>query len=385
MLGGYTVTRQSVRRAGTTALVIGAIAWVVALAVNAQQAWLAYLIAVISALTVTLGALMLVLMAHLTGATWFVVLRRVAEAVAAATTILVLLLIPLLFGLHALYPWLAPERLEAPVRDMVMRKQGYLNLPFFIIRAVIYVACWLLILARVRRWSSRQEAGEQPGPIAGFSAAACILIGFTLSFAAFDWLMSLRPDWYSTMFGVRVFTGTFVPALGLIALLMQVGRLPITRGTAQALASLLLAFVIFWFYIAFGQLLIIWIGNEPAEITWYVARSSVSWLIVGAVLGVGHFAVPFLMLLFRRVKRNPLTMARLGGWLLAMHYLDVCWLTIPDAGHFSWASLWIYPSALLLTCGAAAVLSAWWLGGLPVLPERDPDLADSLQYEYEES
>ena len=379
------MTRQSLRRSGLAALIVGAVAWTVALLVNGQQAWLAYLIAVVSALTVTLGALMLVLMAHLTGATWFVVLRRLAEAVAAATTILVLLLIPLLFGLHTLYPWLSPERLEPHVREMVVRKQAYLNLPFFLIRAGIYVAVWLLILARVRRWSSRQDAGEEPGAIAGFSAAACILIGFTLSFAAFDWLMSLRPDWYSTMYGVRVFAGTFVPALGLMAVLMQAARLPITRGTAQALASLLLAFVIFWFYIAFGQLLIIWIGNAPEEITWYVARSSASWVIVGAILAVGHFAVPFLMLLFRRVKRNPLTMARLGGWLLVMHYLDVCWLTIPDAGHFSWASVWIYPSALLLTCGAAALLATWWLGDLPVVPERDPDLADSLQYEYEES
>lgn len=379
------MTRRSVFRSGVAAVIVGGVVWVAALFVNAQQAWLAYLIAVVSGLTVTLGALMLVLMAHLTGATWFVVLRRLAESVAAATTILVLLLIPLLFGLHTLYPWLSPDRLDPHVRDMVMRKQAYLNLPFFLIRAGIYVAAWLLILARVRRWSSRQEAGEQPGPITGFSAAACILIGFTLSFAAFDWLMSLRPDWYSTMYGVRVFAGTFVPALGLMALLMRVARLPTTPGTAQALASLLLAFVIFWFYIAFGQLLIIWIGNAPAEITWYVARSSPSWFVVGAILAIGHFAVPFLMLLFRRVKRNPVTMARLGAWLLAMHCLDVCWLTIPDAGHFSWASVWIYPAALLLTCGAAAVLSAWWLGDLPVLPERDPDLADSLDYEYEES
>lgn len=379
------MTRHRVLRSGATAFVIGAIAWAIALAVNAQQAWLAYLIAVVSALTVTLGALMLVLMAHLTGATWFVALRRLAESVAAATAVLVLLLIPLLFGLHTLYPWLSPERLDPHVREMVMRKQAYLNLPFFLVRAGIYVAVWLLILARVRRWSSRQEAGAQPGAITGFSAAGCILIGFTLSFASFDWLMSLRPDWYSTMYGVRVFAGTFVPALGLMAVLMQSARLPITRGTAQALASLLLAFVIFWFYIAFGQLLIIWIGNAPAEITWYVARSSLSWLVVGTILAIGHFAVPFLMLLFRRVKRNPVTMARLGGWLLAMHYLDVCWLTIPDAGHFSWASVWIYPSALLLTCGAAAVLSAWWLGDLTVVPGRDPDLVDSLQYEYEES
>jgi hypothetical protein len=379
------MTRRDVRRWGLAAFVAGAVVWAVALFVDAQQAWLAYLVAVMAALTVTLGALMLVLMAHLTGATWFVVLRRVAESVAAATAVLVVLLVPLVFGLHALYPWLSPDQLEPHVREMVLRKHAYLNVPFFLIRAAIYIAAWLLILARVRRWSSRQDAGQQPGPIAGFSAAACIVIGFTLSFAAFDWMMSLRPDWYSTMYGVRVFAGTFVPALGLIAVLMRAGRLPVTPGHAQALASLLLSFVIFWFYIAFGQLLIIWIGNAPAEITWYVARSRPAWLVFGSILAVGHFAIPFLMLLFRRVKRNARTMARLGAWLLAMHYLDLCWLVIPDAGHVSWASVWIYPSALLLTCGAAAVLSTWWLGDVPVLPERDPDLADSLEYEYEES
>jgi len=379
------MTRGAVIRAGLAAVVAGGAAWIVALSVDAQQAWLAYLVAVMSVLTVSLGALMLVLMAHLTGATWFVVLRRLAEAVAASTTVLVLLLVPLVFGLHALYPWLTPDRLEPHVRAVVLRKQAYLNLPFFLARAVIYVVAWLLILARLRRWSSRQQAGEDPGPIAGFSAAAAIVVGFTLSFAAFDWLMSLRPDWSSTMYGLRVIAGTFVPALGLIAVLMRGGRIPARAGHAQALASLLLSFVIFWFYIAFCQLLVVWIGNEPDEITWYVARSHGGWLAAGGILAIGHFAVPFLLLLFRRVKRSLRAMARLGVWLLAMHYLDMCWLVVPDAGGWSWSGVWMYAAALLLTSGAAAVLAAWWLGELPALPRRDPDLPDSLEYEYEEA
>ena len=379
------MTRGAVMRSGVAAFVVGAAGWVLALSVDSHQAWIAYLVATVSVLTVALGAVMLVLMAHLTGATWFVVLRRLAESVAGSTTVLVLLLVPLAFGLHALYPWLSPDRLEPHVRELVARKHGYLNLTFFIVRAAVYAAAWLVIVARLRRWSSRQDAGEQPAPLLGFSAVAGIVMAFTLTFASFDWLMSLRPDWYSTMYGLRVCAGTFVPALGLMAMLMRGSRAPVTPGNAQALASLLLSFVIFWFYIAFCQLLVVWIGNEPAEITWYVARSHGGWLVVGGVLAVGHFVVPFLLLLFRGIKRSPRALARLGAWLLAMHYLDLCWLVVPDAGRWSWAGVWMYLSALLLTAGAAAVLAAWWLGDRPVVPGRDPDLQDSLVYEYEES
>jgi hypothetical protein len=266
-----------------------------------------------------------------------------------------------------------------------MRKRAYLNLTFFLVRAAIYVASWLIIVARLRRWSARHEAGARPGSLRGFSAAASIVFGLTLTFASFDWLMSLRPDWFSTIYGLRVFAGTVVPALGLIAVLMNASGLPIRPGHAQALASLLLSFVIFWFYIAFAQLLIVWIGNEPVEISWYVARSHGAWLAVGFVLGFGNFAVPFLLLLFRPIKRSPVAMARLGVWLLAMHYVDLCWLVVPDAASGTWAAWWGFPSALLLSVGAAAMLSASWLGDGPLVPERDPDLPDSLRYEYEES
>jgi hypothetical protein len=378
------VTRARAQRWAAVAVIAGGVAWAVALVVDPRQAWLSYLMAVAATLTVMLGAVALVLMAHLSDAVWFVVMRRMAEAVAGSTWLMVVLLVPLLFGLRDLYPWLTPDRLEPHVREMVMRKSAYLNEPFFLIRAVVYIAAWLVIVARLRRWSARQDTGEPVASLRGFCAVASIVFGFTLTFASFDWLMSLRPDWFSTIYGVRVFAGTVPAALGLIAVLMRTGRLPVKPDHAQALASLLLAFVIFWFYIAFAQLLIVWIGNEPAEITWYVARSRGVWLAVGIVLGAGHFALPFLLLLFRRIKRSPTAMARLGLWLLAMHALDLCWLAGPDANGRPLALAWMYPAALLLAAGAATVMAAWWLGDRSSLPVRDPELAESLAYEYEE-
>ncbi|HVZ23632.1 MAG TPA: hypothetical protein VG871_21310 [Vicinamibacterales bacterium] len=378
------MTRAQARRWGTLAVVAGGLGWAAALLVDPRQAWLAYLMAVMATLTVALGAVSLVLMAHLSDAVWFVVMRRIAEAVAGSTWLMVVLLVPLVFGLRDLYPWLTPDRLEPHVREMVVRKSAYLNEPFFLIRALVYVASWLLIVARLRRWSTRQDAGEPAASLRGFSAAAAIVFGLTLTFASFDWLMSLRPDWFSTIYGLRVFAGTVPAALGLMAVLVRTGRLPVKPDHAQALASLLLSFVIFWFYIAFAQLLIVWIGNEPAEITWYVARSHGVWLATGVVLGVGNFAVPFLLLLFRRIKRSPVAMARLGVWLLAMHALDLCWLAGPDANGLPLALVWMYPAALLLTGGAAAVMAAWWLGDRPPLPVRDPELPESLEYEFEE-
>ncbi len=378
------MTRRGVVLAGCVLAVVGAIVWALGLAAAPREAWLAYLAAVVAVLTVVLGAASLVLMAHLTDASWFVVLRRLAEAVAGAVIVVVLLLAPLAFGLSSLYPWLAPATLSPEVRDVVARQHAYLNLPFFAVRAGVYVAAWIAIVGGLRRWSARQDAGARPAPPVGFAAAAAIVLGFTLTFASFDWLMSLQPAWSSTIYGVRVFAGAIVAALALMAVLMRRSGLPVAGGNAQALASLLLSFVIFWFYIAFAQLLIVWIGNEPREIAWYLPRGRGGWFAAGVLLLIGHFVLPFLVLLYRSVKRSPDALARLGVWLLAMHYLDVAWLVFPGMGTSS-AVLWMYAAAIALTGGATAAGAAWWLGDRAPVPESDPDLAVSLHYEYEDA
>ena len=353
------MTRDDVRRWGLVLAIVGGVAWGLGVLVDPHDAWVAYLVALVSAMTIAVGALSLVLMAHLSDATWFVLLRRIAQAVAASVPILALLMIPAAFGLRALYPWLSPERLEPHVRELVLRKRAYLNLTFFIVRSVVYVAAWTAILVRLDRWSAQQDAGARPAPLIGFSAAAAIVLGFTLTFASFDWLMSLRPDWSSTVYGMRVYAGTAVAALGIIAVVMPWSGLPYRPPHAHALASLLLSFLIFWFYIAVSQLIVIWIGNTPAEITWYLARSHGPWLLIAALLLVGHFVVPFLLLLFKPIKQSPRAMGRVGLWLLLMHYVDVCWLAVPDAGISAWSAVWIYPAALVFVVSAAAIASAW--------------------------
>lgn len=378
------MTRSRVIAVGLSVAVIGGLVWAIGLVTSPHDAWLAYLAGVIAMLTIALGALALVLMAHLTDATWFVVLRRVAEMVAESLPVLVLLLVPLGFGLSALYPWLTPAALPAEIREAVVRKQAYLNLPFFGARAAIYAGAWLGILAVLRRWSARQDAGERPAPPGGAAAAAAIVLGFTLTFASFDWLMSLQPEWWSTVYGVRVFAATVVPALALMAVLMRSGPVPAGAGNAQALASLQASFLLFWFYIAFSQLLIVWIGNEPHEIAWYLPRARGAWVGTGVVLLIGHFVLPFLLLLRKRIKRSVDAMARLGWWLLAMHAVDIGWLVFPGSGATK-AAAWLYVAALAFTGGLTAATAAWRFGDRPAVPERDPDLLASLQYEYEDA
>ncbi|HET7321378.1 MAG TPA: hypothetical protein VFI96_02710, partial [Longimicrobiaceae bacterium] len=328
---------------------------------------------------------------HVLTAHWFVVLRRLTESIAATLPLFAILFLPLLLRPSELYPWLRPLGGLAPeLRHAVERKLVYLSLPFFLVRAAIYFATWLLIAELLRRWSLRQD--QQPAPEVVhrqrvMSAGGLPVLAFTLTFASFDWLMSLSPWWYSTVYGIYYFTTGF---LGLLALLAPVAYLAEKRGALpaehaaehyHALGNLTLTFVVFWLYIAFSQLLVIWIGNEPAEITWLYPRLKSSWAALGALLAVGLFAVPFLLLLWRSFKRTPRRLAWLGVWLVLMVYLDVFWLVIPElypAGlHASWTDL----AALAFVAGAMLAFAAWRQGGHPLVARHDPQMEESLEYE----
>jgi hypothetical protein len=352
----------------------------------------AYLVAYVSCLAVVLGTLAMVMIARVTGATWFVVLRRQAEEVVATLPVFAVLFLPLLVALRVLYPWATHlPALEPDVRQAILAKGAYLNVPFFVVRSAVYFAIWIALGESLRGASLAQDRGDTvviEERMRNVSAGGLVAFALTTSFAAFDWMMSLTPAWYSTIYGVDYFAGAMVGALSLLAVLAvrarRRGELPESVGANQlhALAKLLLTFVLFWVYIGFSQLIVIWSAEIPAERVWYSVRMRGGWYALGAVLVAGHFAIPFCALLIRSIKRSAIAMTWLGIWLLLMHYLDIYWMLMPSAPHGgNWGGgYWLDVGALLLIGGVASSTWALRRAHEPPMPVGDPELTASLSY-----
>ena len=384
---------RSIERMSATVGVIGLILFVIGVVVEPRQALMSYVFAYVAVLTVVLGALIQVLMSNVTGARWFTVMRRLTLHVVGALPALVVLAIPLFVGLSTIYSWTSPSLMPAATREIVERKMGWLNAPFFVGRGIGYLGVWLATAELLRRWSiqldvSRGEAAAaDTRRLRRLSAGGLIAVGLTLTFAAFDWLMSLEPTWYSTVYGVYVFAGGFVASLGLIAILARAASRAgsvldgvVTSEHFGALGKLLLTFVIFWAYIAFSQFLIIWIGDVPLDAQWYVVRGAGSWGTLALVVVAGQFAVPLVLLLPRAPKRRPNFLAAIGWLLLAMHLLDFYWLVLPAMHPLGVSPSWLDIATLLMVGGFAAATAAWRARGQPLLPLGDPYVAPAMRY-----
>ncbi|HET7470088.1 MAG TPA: hypothetical protein VFJ81_10455 [Gemmatimonadales bacterium] len=328
--------------------------------VDPRQAYASWLAALAAGLSVTLGALLLVAIASISGARWFDPLRGFALDVAGTLPLFALLFLVLLPGLGVLYPWVDARGLP---------NAAWLNRPWFLVRAAFYFAVWIGIALTLRRWAlPGADLAAPPAPRErALAGAALPPLGLTLTFAAFDWLMSLDPRWTSTVFGVYWFAGGFLAALAVVTLAAartgderaHPARLPASQG--YALGALMVTFAVFWGYIAYSQYFIIWIADVPAEVAWYVPRVRGGWGVLALAVLVGQLALPFLVLLLYAAKRSARAMAMIAAWLLVVHYLDTYWLVLPaihpDAPHPHWLDL----SALAAVAGCAA---AWigWLG-----------------------
>jgi hypothetical protein len=368
---------------------LGALGLALGLVVDFRQVFYSWLIAFVFVLTIVLGAAAFVMACHAMGATWPIALRRLAEAITAVMPLVALFVVPVLLGMRELYPWMRPDSVADPeVRALLLHKMRVMNRPFVTARSIIYVAVWLGTCLGLRRFSLAMDAPDGPDlrpRLRAFSAVLLPPLAITGSWAAFDWIMSLSPDWYSTMYGLYVLAGGFLGALALVVLLagfaQDRGALAgIGRGHYYALGRLLLSFVVFWGYVAYFQFFLIWIADKPIEARWYLDRAHgvAGW--VSGFLVVGHFLIPFFALLPYAVKQRSAPLRLIAVWLLAAHYLDVHWLIAPARGAPSFFH-WLDGAALLCVGGFSVAFAVWRQRGHALAAAFDPGYARALEYD----
>jgi hypothetical protein len=352
-----------------------------------EQALFSYLGAYLFVITLATGGLFFVLLQHVTAARWSVTVRRIAEMMASTLPWLALLFVPLAAAVaqHQVWPWTSHTTHE----PAVAAKAGYLNVPFFLIRAVFYLGLWALLGRIVYRRSVELDRTGDPYILLGLrklSAPAMLLWALSLTFAGFDWAMSLDPAWYSTIFGVYVFAGTAVSSLSVITLwglyLHREGylRRVVTTEHYHDLGKLIFGFVVFWTYIAFSQYFLYWYGNIPEETRWFARRWAGGWPAVSVLLAVGHFAVPFFGLLSRGAKRSRSALLVFGSLLVLIHWLDMHWLVMPELHRHGPALSWLDATALLGLGGIFLGIIFRRMASAPLIPVKDPYLQESLEF-----
>jgi hypothetical protein len=333
---------------------------------------------------IALGCLAVAMLHHVTGGAWGLAIRRPLESGSRTLPLMLVLFLPIVLGARKIYEWADPA---AMAHDPILRhKSPYLNLPFFTVRGLLYFAAWLGFAYFLNRWSLDQDRGDRPisRRLQLLSSAGLVAYGLTMTFASVDWAMSIEPHWFSTMYGVLFIAGQGLAAFAfIIVVLVCLSTTPALAGFVRQshyhdLGKLMLAFVMFWAYVSFSQYLIIWAGNLPEEIPWYLRRIHGGWGWLGWALILVHFLLPFLLLLPASANRNPRILAAVAGLVLFMRLVEVFWLTQPAfaEGHFR-----VHWMDFLLPIGMGGIWLAaflWQLGKRPLLPMNDPEMQQAL-------
>ena len=337
-------------------------------------------------LGLSLGALGLLMIHHLTGGYWGYSVRRFFESAVGTLPLLAVLFVPIFFGLPYLYPWKSPSIVA---EDEILRSRvNYLNTPGYIIRSAVVFTIWIVMAYFLLKWSKEQETTASVEPtrkMRTLSGPGLVIYPVTMTFAALDWLMSLEKDWYSTMFAVMICIGQMLSALAFVILLLSVVRLsrqfaPIIsiEETLHKIGNLLLAFTMLWAYLEFGQLLITWSGNLPNEISWYLNRVADGWRWVCVFLFVFNFFIPFFLLLMRPVKRRIQILASVAGCILMAHMVDVWWTIAPSLHPAHFYFTWWTIVALVGIGGIWSAAFLWNLQRRPAVPVNDPRFAVAI-------
>jgi hypothetical protein len=367
---------------GVVALGIGAL-------IDTTQFFRSYLYAFLFWLGVGIGCQSILMIHHLTGGLWGLGIRRMLEAGSRVLRLSWLGFLPLVFGLKRLYIWADPSRADGELHELIEHKHLFLNVPFFLGRAAIYFAVWALLATLLNKWSLEQDATTGDVKLArrlrGVSGVGLVLMGLTITFAAIDWAMSLDPAWFSTMYGITFMVGQALSAFTLILILVswlrdqEPLRAVITASAAHDLGKLYFAFIMLWGYVNVSQFIIVWSGNLPEEIPWYLRRNSGGWHALTLVLVLLHFVLPFLLLLSRGLKRNAGMLGLVASWMLVARLLDLFWVVGPElhVGN-AFRPHWLDLAAVAGIGGVWLASFAWQLATRPLLAQGDPELRDVL-------
>jgi len=372
------------------ALVIGVVAGLLSLLgafLNRDQFLYAYLVAFLFWLGIALGSLAILMLYHLTGGGWGLIIRRFLESGARTIPLMALFFLPLLLNVHSLYTWASPSAVATDA--LLQHKKPYLNVSFFVIRTVGYFAIWLIWGYFLNRWSQEQDRTGGPGVLRrlrALSAPGLVLYGLTITFASVDWVMSLDPHWFSTAYGMIFVVGQVLTALAFVigAAMLVADREPlftvISKSRLVDLGNLMLAFVMLWAYLAFSQFLIIWAGNLPEEISWYRMRFHGAWIWLALFLLLFHFALPFLLLLLRDIKQKARTLASVAAFMIVLRLIDLFWIIEP-ARRPDLQIHWLDFAAPIGMGGIWIAVFIWQLKGRPLLPLNDPQLQVVMKHE----
>lgn len=383
---------------------------------GANAFWKAYLFAVTAAFAICLGGLFFVMLQYITRAGWSVTVRRTAEGLAANLQWMWVLLVPLLVLVWSghgavLYEWANVELVASD--PLLQKKAAYLNPTFWSIRTIAYAVIWFMLSRFYVGHSIAQDSDGDIGRTSAMQTLApvgIILYAVTQTFASIDWVMSLQPTWFSTMFGVYFFAGScagcFSSIILLLSLLKNAGRLgdAVNKEHFHDMGKMLFAFgVVFWAYIGFSQYMLIWYANIPVETGWFFPRYMSGWFWVSWLLIIGHFALPFVMLISRWPKRFRFSITAIAAWMVLMFLVDVYWLVMPvvpteaivdaeswdvlssavNAGEVSvgWDPQLLSATAIIGTLGLVLAGWAFALRRCSLVPVHDPRLHEALAFE----
>ena len=346
----------------------------------------AYLVAYTFWMSIVLGSLALLMVQHLSGGVWGLILRRPFEAAVSTLPYMAVLFLPIALGMHSIYSWSTPAGAADPA---IQTKALYLNVPFFLGRQVFYFIVWSTIGLLLRKWSNEHDRTGDPAlldKMATLSGAGLLIYGLTVTFAMVDWTMSVNPIWFSTIWGMLYAGGQGLSAFafGIVVLLLLAQTTPLnkvlTKHHFHDLGKLMFAFLMLWAYLSFSQFLIIWSANLPEEIPHYLNRWENSWRWLSVFIVVGHFMIPYALLLSRDLKRNMGQLRIVATWILCARFADYYWHVAPEFHHEGF-NMSLIDIALPLAIGGIFIsLFVSQLGGRSLLPINDPQMEKALHH-----
>ena len=383
-----------IRRTALTAGVVGVLASLVGGAIDATQFFRSWLFAFLFWTGISIGCLSILMIHHLSGGIWGLAIRRLLEAGGRTIKVCALLFIPIVFGLSRIYLWAQPE---VVAHDPILQaKAPYLNVAFFVARAIFYFLCWTALAHFLSKWSLELDGYRESLRISrrlrSLAGPGLVIMGLTITFSSVDWAMSLNPHWFSTVYGLLFMVGQVLSAMALVIVMLAVlghakPLVDVTRpSVVHDLGKLTLAFIMLWAYLQLSQFLITWSGNLPEEIPFYIQRLHGPWKYVGLVLVLFHFTLPFLLLLSRDLKRDARLLAMVALGILLVRLVDIYWLIAPDlvgghgeGTHHGFTIHWLDFTAPIGLGGLWLATFARELAGRPLLPQGEPELVEFLE------